>query len=198
MNVYDFDHTIYDGDCTVDFYLFLLKRRPLLIRYIIIQTVGLLMYVIRVWDKTKAKQVFYRFLKGVSDIDKEIELFWQQNIHKIKKWYYEQQQPSDVVISASPYFLVNAACKKINLQHVIASEVDKLTGKYTGKNCYGEEKVSRFYEIFPGAHVTGFYSDSLSDSPLAKISENSFIVTKDTLHDWKEYEKSKRSAHGKQ
>lgn len=27
FNVYDFDHTIYDGDCTVDFYLFCMKKK---------------------------------------------------------------------------------------------------------------------------------------------------------------------------
>lgn len=33
MNVYDFDGTIYDGDSSVDFFLYALKRMPSLIRY---------------------------------------------------------------------------------------------------------------------------------------------------------------------
>ena len=28
MNVYDFDGTLYDGDCMVDLYKYCLKRRP--------------------------------------------------------------------------------------------------------------------------------------------------------------------------
>ena len=32
MNVYDFDKTIYDGDSSVDFYKFSLKRHPKLAR----------------------------------------------------------------------------------------------------------------------------------------------------------------------
>lgn len=31
MNVYDFDETIYDGDSTVDFYKYCLRRRPYII-----------------------------------------------------------------------------------------------------------------------------------------------------------------------
>ena len=34
MNVYDFDKTIYRGDSTKDFYFFLLRRHPVLIRYL--------------------------------------------------------------------------------------------------------------------------------------------------------------------
>ena len=33
MNVYDFDKTIYDGDSTIDFYLFSIKKDFTLIRY---------------------------------------------------------------------------------------------------------------------------------------------------------------------
>lgn len=32
-NIYDFDKTIYDGDSTVDFFLFCLKREPILILF---------------------------------------------------------------------------------------------------------------------------------------------------------------------
>ena len=31
MNVYDFDQTIYHGDSTVDFYLYCVRHRPLMI-----------------------------------------------------------------------------------------------------------------------------------------------------------------------
>ena len=30
MNVFDFDKTIYDGDCTVDFYMYCLKKYPVI------------------------------------------------------------------------------------------------------------------------------------------------------------------------
>ena len=33
MNVYDFDKTIYNGDSTLDFYIFSIKKNLLLLRY---------------------------------------------------------------------------------------------------------------------------------------------------------------------
>lgn len=31
MNVYDFDNTIYDGDSSIDFYFFVLRKKPSII-----------------------------------------------------------------------------------------------------------------------------------------------------------------------
>ena len=64
MNVYDFDKTIYDGDSTVDFYLFSLRRH----KKILLLAPSLLaavtkFYVLRRGSKTDFKQVMYRFLR---------------------------------------------------------------------------------------------------------------------------------------
>ena len=34
IDVYDFDGTIYDGDSTVDFWLYCLRRKPSLLRFL--------------------------------------------------------------------------------------------------------------------------------------------------------------------
>ena len=67
---------------------------------------------------------------------------------------------------------------------LIASRVDPKTGKYTGFNCYGEEKLLRLREVFPDAEVDSFYSDSLSDAPLAYISKQAFLVKNGKLSPW--------------
>ena len=66
----------------------------------------------------------------------------------------------------------------------MASPVDPKTGKYLGENCHGEEKVRRFYAAFPNARPEEFYSDSLSDTPMADISERAFLVKKTTIIPW--------------
>ena len=64
------------------------------------------------------------------------------------------------------------------------------TGKIIGENCYGEEKVKRFYEAgYNKDSIDEFYSDSLSDSPLADISKTAYIVIKEKLVPWNEYKK---------
>ena len=66
----------------------------------------------------------------------------------------------------------------------MASVVDKKTGLYTGDNCWGKEKVRRFYERFKDGKIDDFYSDSYSDSPLARISERAFIVKGEKIIPW--------------
>ena len=185
MNVYDFDGTIYNGDCTLDFYFFVLQRHPALIRYAAYQAWGMGLCAIKVWKKTKAKQAFYTFLKGLSDVDAETELFWAHHLNRIQPWYTAQQQPSDVVISASPRFIVEAACKKIGITHLIASEVNKKTGVYTGENCRGEEKVTRFRQIYGNAAIEGFYSDTLSDTPMARQAKKSYLIKENNITEWR-------------
>jgi len=58
------------------------------------------------------------------------------------------------------------------------------SGVITGKNCHDEEKVKRFYQAFPNGKVESFYSDSRSDTPMAKIAQQAFIVKKDIIRPW--------------
>ena len=62
--------------------------------------------------------------------------------------------------------------------------MDKKTGKIIGNNCHDKEKVRRFYERFPDGHTENFYSDSLSDTPMAEIADNAFLVKKGVLSPW--------------
>ena len=130
------------------------------------------------------KERFYRFLYAFDDIDSEVSRFWDGHEKKIKRWYLENRRPDDVVISASPEFLLNPVCKRLGISVLMASVVDKKTGLYTGDNCWGKEKVRRFYERFKDGKIDDFYSDSYSDSPLARISERAFIVKGEKIIPW--------------
>ena len=183
MNVYDFDKTIYDGDSSIDFYLFSLKKNPLIAALLPYQAAAMLLYKLKIISKTKMKECFYKYFKFFSNIEDEIEIFWNKNESKMKKWYLnDKKKDDDVIISASPEFLLAPICKRLEIIHLLGSVVDKKNGAYTGLNCYGAEKVRRFYEIFGTVGIEEFYSDSLSDSPLAEISSQSFLVTGDNLN----------------
>ena len=75
MNVYDFDGTIYNGDSTVDFYLFALKRKPSLIRYLPKQLWGFVLYGLKRINKTQLKEYFFSFLPAI-DAETLVEAFW--------------------------------------------------------------------------------------------------------------------------
>ena len=190
MNIYDFDKTIYKNDSTADFYFFCLKRHPKMLKKVpqLIWAFGL--YMLTIYTKTQFKEKMYTFLTCIDDIDKEVGDFWDKRYENIKDYYKTTKHETDVVISASPEFLVKEGCKRLGISKVIASRVDKKTGKYTGENCWGEEKVKRLMEHIPDAECETFYSDSLSDTPLAKIAKKAYIVKKEELIDWNEYKPS--------
>lgn len=184
MNVYDFDKTISYHDITAKFYFFCIRKNPLLLRYLPAQGFHFARFSLGFIKKTAFKERFYRFFRGIKDIDAYVSEFWAQNMSDVKQLYRDLHREDDVVISASPEFLLRPACDALGIKHLIASRVDKKTGKCTGENCYGEEKVLRFRAYFGDAEIDEFYSDSYSDTPLAKISKKAFLVSDDKLSDW--------------
>ena len=184
MNVYDFDGTIYDGDSSVDFFLYALERKPSLLRYAPRQAWGFLLCGLKRISKTRLKEYYFSFLSGI-DTEKLTEDFWNQKRHKIYKWYLDQQQPDDIIISASPEFLLQPICRRLGICHLIASEVDPETGMFAGENCRGQEKVQRLESEYNVNHIDTFYSDSLSDRPLAEIADKAFWVDKGIIREWK-------------
>lgn len=186
MNVYDFDETIYSGDSTRDFYFYSIKKDKTLLRFLPKQGWAFLKYMFGIISKTQFKEKFYVFLSGIKNIDEEIKLFWQEKEKNIKDWYKNQKRDDDVIISASPEFLLKPMAEKYSFT-LMASRVCKNSGKTDGENCYGEEKVLRFYNMFPGGHIDKFYSDSLSDTPLARLADKAYIVKEDDLVLWNEY-----------
>lgn len=184
MNVYDFDNTIYDGDSTADFYFFILHRHKKALKELPSLTHAFCRYyILKKGTKTQFKEIMYRFLQYANMKD-DLTDFWDTHIKNIKPWYVAQQKTDDLIISASPEFLLKPACQRLAIKHLIASRVDKNTGKYDGLNCHGEEKVKRMYEEFPEIIVDKFYSDSYSDTPLAKTAKQSFIVKGNKLKRW--------------
>lgn len=185
MNAYDFDKTIYNGDSTADFYLFCLKRHKKIITLApSLIKAFLKFYVFKKGTKTEFKEVMYRFLK-FCDIDKDINDFWIINKRKIKVFYLEQKKSDDVIISASPEFLLKPIYDELGINYLIASNVNCKTGKYSGINCHGKEKVRRFYENFgEKTKVDNFYSDSYSDTPMAEIAKKAYLVKQEKLYAW--------------
>ena len=177
MNVYDFDGTIYKDDSTRDFYFYLLRHYTRVIKYLPNFILDAIKYKLDVVTKTKMKETFYRFLNafGKGEIERIVDEFWDKHRHKIYKWYLNKKDENDLIISASPSYILKPICKELNV-HLICSEVDVRNGDYIGINCYGEEKVRRFFKEYPNGIIDNFYSDSKSDEPLARLAKNAYMV----------------------
>ncbi|MDR0347143.1 MAG: haloacid dehalogenase-like hydrolase [Coriobacteriales bacterium] len=185
MDVYDFDKTLYQRDSTVDFFLFCLRRHPKVFLSVPRAVVSGLGHIVGLRTITQFKECFYRFLRHVPDVEAEVRLFWEAS--RLRVAGPCQPKPGDLVISASPEFLLAPICSELGLR-LIASRVSPTTGLYEGINCRKEEKVRRFREEYPNATIDAFYSDSLSDRPLAILATQAFIVTKGTLVPWATYD----------
>lgn len=182
INAYDFDGTIYDGDSSVDFYLYCLKKKKSLILLAPIQMFGVLLYLLKIKNKDYMKEKIFSFLKKLDNVDEYVEEFWNENYIKIKSFYLEQKEKSDVIISASPEFLLKPLEKKLQVK-IIATKVNKKNGHFESKNCHDYEKIKRYEEeTGKKKNITNFYSDSIkADRAMFEYAENPYLVTKNKI-----------------
>lgn len=181
INLYDFDKTIYDGDSSVNFFLYSVKRKPKILRRLPAMIIAATKYKLKKIDKTTMKVTIFGFLNDLDDVDKDVIDFWKKNKNKIKKFYNEKNHSKDIIISASPEFLLEPITKELKVKMLIGSPVDKKTGKFTGLNCHDVEKVRRLNEVMSDYEVEEAYSDSTSDDPILKLAKKAYYVKKDKL-----------------
>lgn len=186
MNVYDFDETIFHPDSSYCFICYCLRHRTVAFsRCLPAVLFEYFRYIIRgKEDAKKLKESLFSFLNRIDNIEALVYEFWQSHEKQISSWYLRQKREDDLIISASPEFLLQPVADHLGVQ-LIATRMNPYNGRITGKNCHDREKVRRFLELYPDAVVGEFYSDSLSDEPMAQIAEKAFLVSGDERRIWK-------------
>jgi phosphoserine phosphatase len=140
-------------------------------------------FILRICSKEKMKEAFFSFIKIVP-VSMLVKEFWQKNSIKMQHWYLSQKKRTDVIISASPEFLLKPfLCNTLGIR-LIASKINVSSGKYTGKNCHGEEKARQFKSVFGNEIIDNFYSDSRYDVPMANIAKRAFFVKRNHISEW--------------
>ncbi len=183
MNIYDFDKTIYQGDSSFDFFMFsLFKHKKNFLKLPKILWRGL-KFKLHILPKKTFKSTVFGIVQNASELERDVEEFWNKNEHKIKKFYLAQKQDEDLIISASPEFLLKPICRRLQVA-LIATVVDTKTGELIGENCHGKEKVKRLDQKYHVSTCDEFYSDSLCDAPLAEIASKAYLVKGETLVEW--------------
>ncbi len=181
MNVYDFDNTIYRGESSLDLFFFYLRRHPSLVRYLPKALIGIIKYKLRMVPVDSLlnnyaifAEDFFRNL-GFEAIDRDMEIFWDKHMHKIKPFYRAQQKEDDLIISASPEFFLQVLFKRIGIKNLIGTTVDKEKGKIEFV-CFRENKIPAFQCRYPDTMIENFYTDSMNDKPLMDLAKNVFLV----------------------
>ncbi len=186
MTGYDFDQTIYAGNCFVDFYFYCLLRRPYIALLLPYQLILSILYLLRILNRKQFKQSFHCYLFFVFGKERMIANFWKTHIKKIKLWYLQQKQPDDVIISASPEFFLKPVCDMLEIKNLIATKMDLRNGHIHGENCCHDAKVRMFQQYFGAdAKLHGFYSDSRQDLPMMQYAEKGYFVYSDMIIEYK-------------
>ena len=175
MNGYDFDDTIFSGNSMCRFAIFCSLRLPYMILFTPVLLVAVCLRGLRILDKNRYLHLISLYVALVPHTERFVAKFWDRNMRRIKPWYLAQRRDDDVIISASPQFLVEEACRRLGIR-CIATQLSPVSARLYGKHCYGEEKVEVYKQIFGDQPLATYYSDSLSDTPMFQLAERGYFV----------------------
>ena len=185
MNVYDFDNTIFIPDSTYCFIRYCDRHYPRAVLKVIPSSLVQFILYLKAGkqDAGRLKESLFSFLNRIDNIEEVVLNFWEEYFCRIEDWYLQQKQEDDLIISASPEFLLQPAAQRLGVR-LIATPMNPYTGKILGKNCHDTEKTRRYRELYETETVHSFYSDSLSDSPMAGMAEEAWIVKDHQCYPW--------------
>ena len=184
LALFDFDGTISSRD---SFLLFMwYAERGVLIRTCFSQIPQIILYKLHAYPNQKLKETFLKQLfsgKCLCDLQTESENYCRDVVpeilrpgfHKALDWHRERGDEI-VVVSATPAFILEPWCRTHGI-NIIGTEVEtdkngRVTGKISGRNCMGEEKVSRIKELYDLEDFDDLfaYGDTASDLPMLDLA----------------------------
>ena len=187
---FDFDGTLTTKDTLLEFIRFA-KGSGQMFRGFLLFSPLLLLMKLHLYPNWKAKQqVFSYFFKGmnIDDFNALCTHFAEQNKHLLRpagiekvRQAIEEEQATVLIISASidnwvrPFF--DEIDKKLQvLGTQIEAKEGRLTGQFTTKNCYGQEKVNRLTALYPHREAYDLiaFGDSRGDKELLDFADKGF------------------------
>ena len=187
---FDFDGTLTTKDTLLEFIRFAKGSGQMFCGFLLFSPLLILMKL-HLFPNWKVKQkIFSYFFKGmkIDDFNTLCTRFAERNKHLLRPAGIEkvrqaiaEEHTTVLIISASidnwvrPFFDEND--KKIQvLGTQIETKESRLTGQFTTKNCYGEEKVNRLTALYP--HREAYYliafGDSRGDKELLTFADKGF------------------------
>ena len=181
IKVFDFDNTIYRGESAVDLAFFMIKSNKRILFFVPTIFYNLIKYKLCLVDKDNMQKAINRCFKSAIK-DKNgllgpVESFWEKHSCKLDERMLKRIGKDDIIITATPDFLINGIKDRLNTSNIISSEVDAEKREVTYFN-FGDNKVRKYKELYGGKKIDSFYTDSYNDKALMDISERVFIVKK--------------------
>lgn len=202
LAIFDVDYTLTKKETLVEFYIFMMKKNPKLLKYLPKSLFSSMFYFFNIHDASTVKKVFIRFIDGIeeNEMKKIVKEFYEVRLSKIlykdaidmiKKM--KMQGYKIYLISASAEFYLNELYNIKEVDKVIGTRFTTEKGihrnKINGENCKGEEKVKRLKEVLKEENMdvnfeeSYMFSDSLSDLPLFNIVGHPYLINFKKSHD---------------
>ena len=125
---------------------------------------------------TQFKSVLFGEMAKRFSLEKEAELFWQDERTRAKlgRWFFDRPRDLPIVIaSASPEFELQYAAKILGVPRLIGTKCDAETGA---------EKLRRIGEAVGAFEIRAMYTDDAkADGPLLAAAQEGYIVTHGVL-----------------
>lgn len=187
MRVFNFTKVIYDGNASLDLFIFFVKQKYSRI-FSFFKLLGpIFMWVTKRGSMKDIMELFYQIILADITIS-EIELFKVTNAHKVDlEGFGIIKDTNDyVIITSEPTFIVDLFINR-NKFNVICTEFDTRSFKIIGKLCVGEEKLNRLRQVGINA-IKELYIFSFQEKALMKISEQILIYRNAHLIEFETYE----------
>ena len=180
MQAFDFDNTIYKGESSYDFAIFVMKHNPKLFKYLPGILRILLLYKVKRMDAqeflTMVNNYNKPFFENKDEIIRLTKKFWETHEKNLYLNMLEKIHFNDVIITAAPDFLINGIKDRLNTKHILCTKTDLKKGTIEYLN-FGSNKVKLFKEKYPHKTIKNFYTDSYNDTPFMNFSLNVYLVS---------------------
>lgn len=192
LDIYDFDKTVVPFDSGSTFLIFCFLRYPYLFLLLPFYCIMGLLYGLHILKLAQFKKYIFLFVRFIP-LERAVKAFWDKHEKDVFPWFRpENRARYTVVISASPDFLLTEIARRLKIDTLLCTRHNPKTGTLLYENCRGDEKVRRFFEVFPdGAEVQCVYSDSYRhDRPIFSLGKRCFHIEKDgtqTLFSYENY-----------
>ena len=181
MKAFDFDNTLYRGESSLDFSLYMIRTHKKILLYLPVIMVNTISYKLCLVDREKLGESINNYMKLIirdkREIRRLVRKFWQTRADRLDGDMLKRVGPDDVIITAGPDFLLDGIRDRLGTQNIISSVVD-LDRKEILYFNFKDNKVIRFRELYGDASIDAFYTDSYNDRALMEISDKVFLVKK--------------------
>lgn len=185
---FDFDGTITSKDTLAEIIKYA-KGKPAYFFGLIILSPVIIAYKLKLLSNHKAKEIMLQyFFKGMlltnfnalcSDFTKNKlpSLLRKEALRTIRN--HIENRTKVVVVSASPLNWVKPWCDQFNIDCIatcLEVKDEKITGKISGRNCSGQEKVNHItnnYQLKTYSDIYA-YGDTPGDLPMLALSTHKF------------------------